>query len=203
MFTGIVESIGTVRSVRRLAERCDLAIAAGLAARDAKVGDSVAVNGACLTVTQVDGEVLTFSAVSETLERTNLGELASGSAVNLERAVRAGQRLDGHVVQGHVDGTGRVQAIDRRGDDVRLAVSCDPGFADLLVDKGSVTIDGVSLTVVNAGAAGFDVALIPHTLTGTTLGRRKVGERVNLEADVLGKYVKKFVERALDRSADR
>lgn len=203
MFTGIVECVGTVRGVRRSADRCDLVIDAGVAAQGAKPGDSVAVNGACLTVTRADAEALTFQAVAETLVRTNLGDLASGSAVNLERAVRADQRLDGHIVQGHVDATGRVRAIERRGDDVRFAVACDPAFADLLVDKGSVTIDGVSLTVVHAEDAGFDVALIPHTLSATTLGLRKAGDRVNLEADVLGKYVKKYLERVVGRAPER
>jgi len=203
VFTGIVECVGTVRGVRRSADRCDLVIDAGVAAQGAKPGDSVAVNGACLTVTRADAEALTFQAVAETLVRTNLGDLASGSAVNLERAVRADQRLDGHIVQGHVDATGRVRAIERRGDDVRFAVACDPAFADLLVDKGSVTIDGVSLTVVHAEDAGFDVALIPHTLSATTLGLRKAGDRVNLEADVLGKYVKKYLERVVGRAPER
>ncbi|MCC6642095.1 MAG: riboflavin synthase [Deltaproteobacteria bacterium] len=203
MFTGIVESLGTVARVERRADCCDLVIEAGAAAQGAKAGDSVAVNGACLTVTCVSGEALTFQAVAETLQRTNLGDLAPGSAVNLERAVRADQRLDGHVVQGHVDATGRIRSLERRGDDVRLAVACEPAFADLLVDKGSVTIDGVSLTVVSAEDEGFDVALIPHTLAVTTLGRRRPGDRVNLEADVLGKYVKKYVDRVLGKADGR
>ena len=203
MFTGIVESLGKVLRAERQGDRCDLVIEAGVAAQGTKPGDSVAVNGACLTVTSVSGEALAFQAVAETLDRTNLGELAAGSAVNLERAVRADQRLDGHIVQGHVDTTGRVRSVERRGDDVRFAVSCDPGFAGLLVDKGSVTIDGVSLTVVHAEDAGFDVALIPHTLSATTLGLRKAGDRVNLEADVLGKYVKKYLERVVGRAPER
>lgn len=197
MFTGIVEAIGKVLRIERHEDRADLTIEAGIAAEGAKTGDSIAVNGACLTVTRVAGGQVTFQAVAETLLRTNLGDLAPGSGVNLERAVRADQRLDGHVVQGHVDATGRVRALDRHGDDVRLHVECGREFADLLVDKGSVTVDGVSLTVVGAGEDGFDVALIPHTLEATTLGGRQPGERVNLEADVLGKYVKKYLERLL------
>jgi riboflavin synthase len=120
--------------------------------------------------------------------------------VNLERALRADARLDGHIVQGHVDGTGRVRELRRAGDDVRLFVACDPGFAELLVEKGSVAIDGVSLTVVGVAADGFDVALIPHTLAVTTLGRLAPGALVNLEADVLGKYVKRYLERVLPRA---
>lgn len=197
MFTGIVETIGKVLRVEKRADRADLVIAAGVAAAGTKPGDSIAVNGACLTVTGLDGDQLTLQAVAETLQRTNLGELVPGSPVHLERAVRADQRLDGHVVQGHVDTTGRVRRLERDGDDVRLYVAAAPEFAELLVEKGSVTVDGVSLTVVRAEAEGFDVALIPHTLEATTLGRRRPGERVNLEADVLAKYVKKYVERIL------
>jgi riboflavin synthase alpha subunit len=155
------------------------------------------VNGCCLTVTSFDPEQLTFQAIAETLARTNLGDLVPGSPVNLERAMRADQRLDGHIVQGHVDATGVVEKLERAGDDVRFHVRCDPAFAELLVEKGSVAIDGTSLTVVGVRDDGFDVALIPHTLEATTLGRRRAGERVNLEADVLGKYVKKYVERVL------
>jgi riboflavin synthase len=121
--------------------------------------------------------------------------------VNLERALRADARLDGHIVQGHVDGVGRVRELRREGDDVRLFVACEPAFAELLVEKGSVSIDGVSLTVVGVEPAGFDVALIPHTLAVTTLGRRSLGDPVNLEADVLGKYVKRYLERMLPDAA--
>jgi riboflavin synthase len=145
----------------------------------------------------VEATVLRFEAVAETLERTALGALREGSAVNLERALRADGRLDGHIVQGHVDGTGRIRELRRGGDDVRLFVDCEPAFAELLVEKGSVAIDGVSLTVVGVEPAGFDVALIPHTLAVTTLGRLAPGASVNLEADVLGKYVKRYLERVL------
>lgn len=203
MFTGIVETVGKVLRIERGAELARLVVEAGVAAGGAKLGDSVAVNGCCLTVTAVEGGVLSFDAIPETLERTNLGDLVAGSPVNLERALRADQRLDGHVVQGHVDATGVVRALDRHGDDVRLHVDCDPDFADLLVEKGSVAIDGVSLTVVGVTADGFDVALIPHTLEITTLGLRTAGDRVNLEGDVLGKYVKKYVERILGEGATR
>jgi len=158
------------------------------------IGDSVAVNGACLTVVVVTPTALSFEAVPESLAVTSLGDLAVGSPVNLERALPANGRFDGHIVQGHVDGAGVVRALDRRGDDVRLAVDCDETVRGNLVPKGSVAIDGVSLTVVGVDAAGFDVALIPHTLEETTLGDRRPGDRVNLEADVLGKYVKRYLE---------
>jgi len=204
MFTGIVETVGEVLRVERGPDLAQLEIDAGPVAEGVRVGDSVAVNGCCLTVTAVDGAVLRFQAVPESLSRTNLSDLAAGHGANLERAVRADQRLDGHIVQGHVDATGRVVRVEREGDDVRLHVSCDPGFAELLVDKGSVTIDGVSLTVVSPERDGFHVALIPHTLDVTVLGCRRPGERVNLEADVLGKYVKKYVEQVLSpRTAEQ
>ncbi len=197
MFTGIVEAVGSVARIERRGELTSLAIDAPLVVEGLRVGDSVLVNGGCLTVTEVAGTQLCFEAVRETLERTTLGGLEMGAPVNLERALRADGRLDGHIVQGHVDGTGSVRALDREGDDVRLRIDCDPELADLLVEKGSVAIDGVSLTVVGVHPSGFDVALIPHTLEVTTLGRRRPGDRVNLEVDVLAKYVKRYLDRLL------
>lgn len=197
MFTGIVEAVGSVTRIEQRGESACLAIDAPSVFEGLRIGDSVAVNGGCLTVTEVAGSQLRFEAVRETLDRTTLGGLAVGAPVNLERALRAGGRLDGHIVQGHVDGTGTVRALDREGNDVRLHVDCEPELADLLVEKGSVAIDGVSLTVVGVHAAGFDVALIPHTLEVTTLGQRQPGDRVNIEVDVLSKYVKRHLERLL------
>jgi riboflavin synthase len=197
VFTGIVEAIGTVVDVEPRGELLRFAVEAPAVAEGARIGDSVAVNGACLTVVEAGGGRVTFEAVRETLARTSLGGLRAGSRVNLERALRADARLDGHLVQGHVDATGRVERLERAGDDVRLFVACEPAFADLLVEKGSVAIDGVSLTVVGVRPGGFDVALIPHTLAATTLGARAPGDPVNLEADVLGKYVRTYVERVL------
>jgi riboflavin synthase len=197
VFTGIVECVGQVESLRPLGDAARLVVRAPGLAPELRVGDSVAVNGACLTVTEAGGETIAFDAVRETLDRTTLGELAPGGVVNLERALRADGRLDGHIVQGHVDATGSVRELARAGNDVRLAIDCPPELADALVPKGSVAVDGVALTVVNVEAAGFDVALIPYTLEATTLGRVEPGRRVNLEADVLGKYVKRYVDRVL------
>lgn len=197
MFTGIVESVGKIVRFERSGDLASIVVDAPTLCAGVKRGDSIAVNGACLTVTALAGGRLSFEAVAETLARTNLGELTIGSGVNLERAMRADQRLDGHIVQGHVDAVGHVRALEREGADVRLFIDCDPSFSVLLVDKGSVAVDGVSLTVVRAETGGFDVALIPHTLESTTLGQRSAGDRVNLEADVLGKYVKHYVERVL------
>ncbi|HBZ68662.1 MAG TPA: riboflavin synthase [Deltaproteobacteria bacterium] len=201
MFTGIVETVGKIVRVERREDLAKIVVDAPLVCVGLKCGDSIAVNGACLTVIAIEGGRLSFEAIVETLARTNLGDLAIGAGVNLERAMRADQRLDGHIVQGHVDAVGRVRALDREGADVRLFIECDPRFSALLVDKGSVAVDGVSLTVVHTESHGFDVALIPHTLESTTLGQRRVGDRVNLEADVLGKYVKQYVERVLGHPA--
>jgi riboflavin synthase len=203
VFTGIIETVGTVAAIERRGDLALLAVDAPAIAAGVRVGDSVAVNGGCLTVTAEAGGRFAFEAVRETLEKTALGGLAVGSRVNLERALRADSRLDGHIVQGHVDGTGRVRALERAGDDVRLFVDCEPELLECLVEKGSVAIDGVSLTVVGVSAAGFDVALIPHTLAVTTLGDLRPGHRVNLEVDVLGKYVKRYVERVLEREGRR
>jgi riboflavin synthase len=203
VFTGIVEAVGTVVAVEPAGELLRIVIEAPSIAAEARVGDSVAVRGACLTVTRVGQGRLAFEAVRETLARTALDELATGARVNLERALRADARLDGHVVQGHVDGVGRVAELRRENDDVRLFVECPSEVAEHLVEKGSVAIDGVSLTVVGARERGFDVALIPHTLAVTTLGGLRPGDRVNLEADVLAKYVRRSVERILGPGAAR
>jgi riboflavin synthase len=195
VFTGIIETVGTVRDLSPGADLVTLCIEAPAIEQGVRVGDSIAVNGGCLTVTEVGGGRFWFDAIRETLEKTALGTLTGGARVNLERAMRADGRLDGHIVQGHVDGTGRVVEARREGDDVRLVVECGEEITRDLVDKGSVAIDGVSLTVVHVTEKGFDVALIPHTLEATNLSERRPGDRVNLEADVLGKYVRRYLDR--------
>ena len=202
MFTGIIEAVGVVECVSLEGDLARLRIQAGAVSEGVGLGDSIAVNGVCLTVTKIESQALDFDAVRETLECSALAVLEEGSRVNLERALRASARLDGHIVQGHVDGMGTVKTFERVGDDVRLFVDCDSSLAELLVDKGSVTIDGVSLTVVTAARTGFDVVLIPHTLAETTLGDYQPGRRVNLEADILGKYVKTYLDRTLAHHRD-
>jgi riboflavin synthase len=197
MFTGIVEHIGRIDRIERQAGLCRLYVDAGPIAEGVKLGDSIAVLGTCLTVTEIAGSRLAFESVPETLARTRLGELKQGDAVNLERAMAADSRFDGHIVQGHVEGMGRVRRFDRNGDDVELHIQCDSELAAQLVDKGSVTIDGVSLTVVAVVSDGFHVVLIPHTLDVTTLSKLAVGASVNLELDVFGKYVKQYLDRVL------
>jgi riboflavin synthase len=197
MFTGIVETVGIIEGVEPGDDLTRLVVEAEPIADGVEPGDSVAVNGGCLTVTSNCDGRLSFEAVRETMERTSLGDLKIGARVNLERAMRAGDRLDGHIVQGHVDGVGTVRQMVREGNDVRLQIDCDPELAGCVVEKGSITVDGVSLTVAALSPSGFEVALIPHTLEVTTLCDRQPHDRVNLEADVLGKYVKRYLERML------
>jgi riboflavin synthase len=204
MFTGIIESQGSLVRIEEegeQGERLEIEVDVGAeVASDVRIGDSIALSGCCLTVTGVRGTVLTFQAVPETLRLTSLGDRAVGDRVNVERSMRADARFGGHIVQGHVDGTGRVAEIREEGDEVQIRVDCAEDLARLLVQKGSVAIDGVSLTVVDPDAHGFSVALIPHTLAETTLGTAKRGDRVNLEVDVLGKYVFSYLDRIRDHT---
>ena len=195
MFTGIVETLGEVVSIEPRGEGCRLRVRAPEVVDGLSLGDSIAVNGACLTVCLLSGDEISFDAVRETLDCTSTGSLVEGGRVNLERAMRADARFDGHIVQGHVDGVGKVTELRRNADDVELHIACSPELAGLLVDKGSVTVQGVSLTVVAAREAGFHVALIPHTLEVTNLGQLATGDLVNLEADILGKYVASYLAR--------
>lgn len=189
MFTGIVETVGRVAEVTPAGQAVRLVISAPELFADVALGESIAVNGVCLTVAGISPRGVRFDVVPETVQRTDLRELRPGDRVNLERALRPGDRLGGHFVQGHVDAVGTVRSIERAGAAYLLRVQAPPAVTDYLVEKGSVAIDGVSLTVVDVDAEGFSVALIPHTLATTTLGQRQPGDRVNLEADILGKYV--------------
>ncbi|MEQ6902734.1 riboflavin synthase [Nocardioides sp. YIM 152588] len=201
MFTGIVEELGTVRSVEDQGDAVRVTIAADLTLSDAGLGDSIAVNGVCLTVAERTEETWTADVMAETLAKTSTGTLAPGDRVNLERAVTAEKRLGGHVVQGHVDGVGRIRSRrpSEHWDVVEIEMPGD--LARYLVDKGSITVDGTSLTVVQAGDDAFTVSLIPETLARTTLGFRQPGDPVNLEVDVLAKHVEKLVRAYVD--ADR
>lgn len=195
MFTGLVQRIGTVKRVSR-GRGLVLEVAADVAwPRPLESGESVAVNGVCLTVVRCDGSRFTADVLRETESRTGLGELVPGAKVNLERAVRAGEALGGHLVQGHVDGRGVVSAILPKGRDVQLRVRCGRVLAAQSVLKGSVTIDGVSLTISALGSDWLGVDLIPTTARETTLGAKRVGDGVNLEGDVVGKYLAKDTAR--------
>jgi len=197
MFTGIVEELGRVRAVTPAQGGARLEIEAAAVLDDARIGDSIAVNGCCLTVVALGDGWWAADAVVETLRRTDLGVLAPGDPVNLERPVRLADRLGGHLVQGHVDGVGRVVARDAQPDGSELVrFSAPPDVARYVVHKGSITVDGVSLTVAAVHDDGFSVALIPHTLAVTTLGARRPGDPVNLEADVVAKYVERLLPAA-------
>ncbi|HEY3463336.1 MAG TPA: riboflavin synthase [Gaiellaceae bacterium] len=189
MFTGIVREVGTVAAF----DGSRLVVAATETAEGAAVGDSVAVAGACLTVVDARDGRLSFDVVPETLARTSLGGLEEGGAVNLELSLRVGDRLGGHVVQGHVDAVGRVRSVAPEEDGRRVWIDAPEQVLGYCIEKGSVALDGVSLTVAALDDDGFEVALIPHTLAVTTLGRLEPGDAVNLEADVLGKVVERLV----------
>ena len=196
MFTGIVEEVGEIVDLRRGKESAVLRVRGPLVTGDAHHGDSISVNGVCLTVTALGPGTFEVDVMAETLARSSLGGLQVGSPVNLERAMSATGRLGGHIVQGHVDGTGTLRSR-RPGDAWEVVeISLDPELSRYLVEKGSVTIDGVSLTVVDVDPEAFTVSLIPTTLAETTLGRLPVGATVNLEVDVIGKYVATYLDRA-------
>lgn len=204
MFTGLVEGLGRIVSADRTAHGLDLRIEAPPGAERAaetdrvRIGESVAIDGCCLTVTAVDGtgRIWSFQAGTETLSKTTLGRRAAGDRVNVERALPAAGRLGGHFVQGHVDGTATVAEVARHGEWVDMTFSLAPELARGLVPKGSVAVDGVSLTVVEAARDRFSVALVPHTLAVTSLGFRRPGDPVNIETDVLGKYVARLLSTA-------
>jgi riboflavin synthase len=200
MFTGIVEHVGTVVSASPRGKVVQFAIDCGPIVEGVHLGDSIAINGTDLTVTAINGATLRFEMVPETASITNLGLLRPGSRVNLERALRADGRYDGHIVRGVVDGTGTIREWRRQQEDVRLFVACVSELASGMVPKGPITLDGVSLTLVDVGPDFFSVALIPYTLSHTTLGERRVGDRVNLEVDVIGKYVRKYLQQIFGAS---
>jgi len=189
MFTGIVREVGAVAAF----DGSRLVVTAPETASDAAIGDSVAVSGACLTVVETANGRLAFDVVPETLSRTSLGGLEQGCSVNLEPSLRVGDWLGGHVFQGHVDAVGRVRSVVPEGDGRRMWVDAPEAVVGYCIEKGSIAVDGVSLTVAAFDNDGFEVALIPHTLEVTTLGRLETGEEVNLEADVLGKVVERLL----------
>jgi riboflavin synthase len=194
MFTGIVRERGRVVRADGGSGGLALELEAPQTAAQSAVGDSVSIGGVCLTVTSVADGRLTFHAVPETIERSSLSRLETGAQVNLEPALRAGEPLGGHYVQGHVDGVGAVRSLEPEGEGARLRVDVPPELLRYCVDKGSITVEGVSLTIAGLADDGFAVALVPHTLEVTTLGGLAPGDPVNLEVDVLAKYVEKLVE---------
>jgi len=195
VFTGIVRELGVVVDADDIGGGLDLLVHAPETAARTGVGDSVSVNGVCLTATAIEAGAMSFHAVPETIGRSTLGSLAPDSRVNVEPALRAGEELGGHYVQGHVDAVGVIQSVEAEGEGLRVFVEAPPEVLRYCVAKGSVTVDGVSLTVAELAEDAFAVALVPHTLAATTLSDLKPGRPVNLEADVLAKYVERLISR--------
>lgn len=194
MFTGIIVELGTVVSMDRKGADARLAISSGSLSRDTAIGDSISINGVCLTVVDIKEDVFAFDMSAETLRSTNLGGLRPGDRANLEPSLRADGKLGGHFVTGHVDAVGRIKGKSLVGDAFRVVIDSPGQVTDLLVDKGSVAVDGISLTVVEVSGDSFSVMIIPHTAKVTTIGLKVVGDSVNLEADIIGKYVARFVK---------
>lgn len=193
MFTGIIEEIGTIKRIERGASSCKLTIAATKVLEGSHVGDSIAVNGVCLTATDIAAGMFTADVMPETLRRSGLGQLGAGSRVNLERAMLCGGRFGGHIVSGHIDGTGVIRELKREDNAVWVTIACGPELLRLIIEKGSIAIDGISLTVAYVDDTCFKVSIIPHTAGETTLLSGKPGTVVNLENDVVGKYVERLM----------
>lgn len=193
MFTGIIEEIGEIAAIKHGIKSCELLIKGNIIFDDLKIGDSVAVNGVCLTATTISNKTFTADVMAETMRRSGLGKLQKGSKVNLERAMSANGRFGGHIVSGHIDGIGFVQSLVREDNAVWVTITADETIIRYIVEKGSIAIDGISLTVAKVYKDAFSVSIIPHTASQTTLLTRKSGDRVNLECDIVGKYVEKLI----------
>ncbi len=196
MFTGIIEEKGEVVEIKRNGTNSFIRIQTKKILDDVRLGDSIAVNGVCLTVTRMDGNIFQADVMNETLKRSSLGSLSSGSQVNLERAMSAGGRFGGHIVSGHIDGTGRISSIKNDGIAVWYTISADGGILRYIVEKGSAAIDGISLTIAKVTDHDFSVSVIPHTAEMTILSSKKIGDIVNIENDIIGKYVEKLIQSA-------
>jgi len=195
MFTGLIEEVGTVVGLRAAGHATELELLAPRLAEQVRIGDSVAINGCCLTVARRDGENLGFDILKESLDRTNLGALRPQSRVNLELALAAGARFGGHFVQGHIDCAAPILAVEERNADLRVEIQLPPGFAQYVAFKGSIAINGISLTVAEVSPKSFAVWIIPHTRSQTNLAEAKTGDLVNLEFDLLAKYVERMLHR--------
>lgn len=193
MFTGIIEEIGTIKSINSNGISSQLCISTNTILEDTKIGDSIAVNGVCLTVTSIKSNLFTADVMAETLRRSNLGSLIPQSKVNLERAMPANGRFGGHIVSGHIDGTGTIVETKPEGNAVWIKINCSDNLLKYIIHKGSITIDGISLTVAKVTDSDFSVSIIPHTAANTTLLQKKSGDVVNLENDVVGKYIEKLL----------
>ncbi len=197
MFSGIIETTGTITAVERTIAGAQLTLTTTIPLTQVSLGESICVNGTCLTVTVIDETTLSFDVSAESLRRTNLGDLTVGDQVNLERSLRVSDRLSGHVVSGHVDSVGRVKSIVPEGESFLYTFEIPADLGRYLVEKGSIAVDGISLTVFHCTSAGFSCAIIPHTHQVTTLHGKRPGDRVNIEVDMQGKYIEKFVQEAV------
>ncbi len=198
MFSGVIETTGTITKIDTIVEGVRLTLRASIPGQEVSIGESICTNGTCLTVTRTGEGELSFDVSAESLRRTNLGDLHIGDNVNLERSLRLDDRLSGHLVFGHVDGVGQVQSIQPEGDSFLYTFVIPTELSRYLVEKGSVAVDGISLTVFHCKPTEFTCAIIPHTHEVTTLHRRKPGDRVNIEGDMQGKYIEKFVQEAVE-----
>ncbi len=203
MFTGIIEGFGTVSAIRPESQGKKLTIGSDFVLDDTKVGDSIAVNGACLTAVSIDEKKFEADVSPETLEKTSIGRIRIGDRVNLERALRISDRIDGHLVSGHIDGVGSVKHKEASSNALIVAISASEDLLALMITKGSVAVDGVSLTINRINKDNFEVSIIPHTAKLTTIGFKKSGDVVNIETDMIGKYVKRFISSRLDHNGQR
>ena len=193
MFTGIIESFGTIRRIESRGEGKVLSIGCDLDLSEVKIGDSIAVNGACLTAVSLEKHLFKVDMAPETVERTTFKDMSVGSRVNIERALKLSDRIDGHLVSGHIDGTGTISSIKKKSNAVIIRVEVGPSLASDMIEKGSVAIEGISLTINECTDNDFTVSIIPHTASITTIGLKQVGDAVNIETDMIGKYVRKYL----------
>jgi riboflavin synthase len=203
MFTGIIEGLGTITAVRPSGEGRRLAITADFPLTGAKIGDSIAVSGACLTAVTLSGARFEVDVSPETIEKTTLKNAKTGTRVNIERALSLSGRLDGHLVSGHIDGTGQVRHINKKSNAILIGFSVPETLARYMIPKGSVAVDGISLTINSCDRDGFEVSIIPHTAEITTIGLKKIGDQVNIETDMIGKYVEKFLSNRQGRDSQK
>ncbi|NOX35242.1 MAG: riboflavin synthase [Deltaproteobacteria bacterium] len=200
MFTGIIESFGTIKGIKPKGEGKVLHIGCDLDLSESKIGDSIAVNGACLTAVSLDKKAFKVDMAPETVERTTFKYLVQGSRVNIERALKFSDRIDGHLVSGHIDGTGTISSIKKKSNAVIIKINVLPKLAQDMIEKGSVAVDGISLTINKCSDKDFEVSIIPHTAGITTIGFKRVGDKVNIETDMIGKYVKKSLKGSFSKN---
>jgi riboflavin synthase len=203
MFTGIIEDVGVIANINKMAGRWEISLRTALQPSTIKEGDSISVNGVCLTVTKLSGNIFSVDVSLETLQRTTLKDKRTGQNVNLERAMSANSRFGGHLVTGHIDGVGSIVEKKKEGDSVKLVIEISPSLSRYIVGKGSITIDGISLTVNEQRDNIFTVNIIPYTVSRTTIGEKNLRDAINIETDIIGKYVESFLKKDKSKSIDK